>query len=96
MVQGEWEWDSTQEFIIERLIGRMVADARREVGSPRAGRPRGGHSALPSAVGGLARERSLLRGRMRRTSPAARLTLWRSLMQRTRPHRGCRSGRGGV
>ena len=26
VVQGEWEWDSTQEFIIERLIGKMVAD----------------------------------------------------------------------
>ena len=26
VVQGEWEWDSTQEFIIERLIGKMVVD----------------------------------------------------------------------
>ena len=26
VVQGEWEWDSTQDFVIERLIGRMVAD----------------------------------------------------------------------
>lgn len=25
-MQGEWEWDSTQEFIIERLIGKMVVD----------------------------------------------------------------------
>ena len=31
MVQGEWEWDSTQEFIIERLIGKMVADGQSEV-----------------------------------------------------------------
>ena len=26
VVQGEWEWDSTQEFIIERLLRRMVAE----------------------------------------------------------------------
>ena len=31
VVQGEWEWDSTQEFIIERLIGKMVADGQSEV-----------------------------------------------------------------
>ena len=31
VVQGEWEWDSSQEFIIERLIGRMVADGTTEV-----------------------------------------------------------------
>ena len=30
-MQGEWEWDSTQEFIIERLIGKMVADGSTEV-----------------------------------------------------------------
>ena len=23
---GEWEWDPKAEFVIERLIGRMVAD----------------------------------------------------------------------
>ena len=31
VVQGEWEWDSKAEFIIERLIGRMVADGTTEV-----------------------------------------------------------------
>jgi hypothetical protein len=31
VVQGEWEWDSTQEFVIERLIGKMVADGEAEV-----------------------------------------------------------------
>ena len=31
VVQGEWEWDSTMEFIIERLIGKMVADGKAEV-----------------------------------------------------------------
>ena len=30
-MQGEWEWDSSQEFIIERLIGKMVADGSTEV-----------------------------------------------------------------
>ena len=40
MVQGEWEWDSTQEFIIERLIGRMVADGTTDV--PGRGRMKAG------------------------------------------------------
>ena len=31
VVQGEWEWDSTQEFIIERLLDKMVADGSTEV-----------------------------------------------------------------
>ena len=31
VVQGEWEWDSSQEFIIERLIGKMIADGKTEV-----------------------------------------------------------------
>ena len=31
VVQGEWEWDSKAEFIIERLIGRMVADGTTKV-----------------------------------------------------------------
>ena len=37
MVQGEWEWDSTQEFIIERLLDRMVADGATTVVPGRAG-----------------------------------------------------------
>ena len=28
---GGAKWDSSQEFIIERLIGRMVADGKSEV-----------------------------------------------------------------
>ncbi|KAL1502948.1 hypothetical protein AB1Y20_011019 [Prymnesium parvum] len=31
VIQGEWEWDSTAEFIIERLVGKMVADGKTEV-----------------------------------------------------------------
>ena len=31
VVQGEWEWDSNQEFIIERLVGKMVADGQTDV-----------------------------------------------------------------
>ena len=31
VVQGEWEWDSSQEFIIERLLDKMVADGSTEV-----------------------------------------------------------------
>ena len=31
VVQGEWEWDSSADFIIERLIGKMVADGKTEV-----------------------------------------------------------------
>ena len=31
VVQGEWEWDSTQEFIIERLLDKMVANGSTEV-----------------------------------------------------------------
>ena len=31
VVQGEWEWDSSTDFIIERLIGKMVADGKTEV-----------------------------------------------------------------
>ena len=31
MVQGEWEWDSSAEFVIERVIDKMVADGEKEV-----------------------------------------------------------------
>ena len=31
VVQGEWEWDPTAEFVIECLIGKMVADGKTEV-----------------------------------------------------------------
>jgi len=37
---NDWGWDPTDEFVIERLIGKMVAD--------------GGDGALQGAVGGLA------------------------------------------
>ena len=40
VVQGEWEWDSTQEFIIERLVDRMVADGSTDV--PGRGRIKAG------------------------------------------------------
>ena len=40
VVQGEWEWDSTAEFIIERVIDKMVADGKTEVPG-RSGVPAG-------------------------------------------------------
>ena len=45
VVQGEWEWDSSTDFIIERLIGKMVADARQDGGTG-TGAHQGGHGAL--------------------------------------------------
>ena len=42
VVQGEWEWDSSAEFIIERLLGKMVADGSTDVpgrAGIKAGRP---------------------------------------------------------
>jgi len=55
MVQGEWEWD----FIIERLIGKMVADGKAEV--PGQGRIKAG--ALQGAMGGMTQGVSHMGGR---------------------------------
>ena len=86
VVQGEWEWDSTQEFIIERLLRRMVTETltgnRKSPGG--ASSRRGQCSTECCGRGG---QKSLLHGRMRRTSPEVRLTLWRSLTRRRRPQR---------
>ena len=71
VVQGEWEWDSSQEFIIERLIGRMVADGTTEVPG-RAGIKAG---TVLYKVLWEGWPRSWQRGRRRTTSRAARWTL---------------------
>ena len=43
---GGAKWDSSQEFIIERLIGRMVADGKSEVPGRGVLKGQGGHGAL--------------------------------------------------
>ena len=72
VVQGEWEWDSTQDFVIERLIGRMVADGSTPVPG-RTGIEPG--TVLYKVLWEGCGQRSWRRGRKRRSFPVVRWTL---------------------
>ena len=74
---GEWEWDPKAEFVIERLIGRMVADGSEVPGRSNIAAGTVLYKVTSCGTGGQRRSQH---GRRRTRFPVGNLTLWRSMM----------------